>query len=80
MCSEGEESAPLAKRRKTEAEEGEKIIADFLTHSQELFDCHQRGEVSKDKAEEQFELMKKEVLASDNTYIQSIVSANLREQ
>lgn len=80
MCfAGGEESEPAAKKRKSEAQEGEKIMADFLSHSQELFECHKRGELSRDQAQEEFEKMKKAVLASGNTYILSIVATDERE-
>ena len=66
---------PAAKRRKTEAEEGEKIIADFLSHANELFDRHKKAEISKEQVQQRLEEMKEEVLASGNSYIKTLVAS-----
>ena len=57
-------------------EEGEKIIADFLAEAQELIDRQKLGEISKDQVEQQLEEMRKKVLASGNSYIQTIVASS----
>ena len=71
----GSDDEPAAKRKKTEAGEGEKIISDFLSQAEELFEKHKRGEVSKEEVEQQMEGMKKHVLSSENTYIQNILAS-----
>ena len=70
------EGEPSAKRKKTEMEEGEKIIADFLAETQELADRQKRKEISKGQVEQRLEEMRKEVLASGNSYIQTIVASS----
>lgn len=57
-------------------EEGEKIIADFLAEAQELVDRQKREEISKDQVEQRLEEMRKEVFASGNSYIQTIVASS----
>lgn len=57
-------------------EEGEKIIADFLAEAQELVDRQKRKEIGKDQVEQRLEEMRKEVLASGNSYIQTIVASS----
>ena len=57
-------------------EEGEKIIADFLARAQDLMDRLKREEVNREQVQKQLEEMKKEVLATGNSYIQTIVGTS----
>lgn len=71
----GSDGEPLAKRKKTEAGEGEKMIAEFLSQTEQLFEGQRRGEVGREEVEQQLEAMKKEILASENPYIQNILAS-----
>ena len=66
---------PAAKRKKTEAEEGERMISEFLSRAEQLFEGQRRGEVSEDEVQQQLQDMKIEVMASKNPYIQEILAS-----
>ena len=75
VLTEGDGEPAAAKRKKTEAEEGEKIISEFVSRAEQLAERQRRGEISKEEAEQQLEAMKKEVNASKNSYIQKILES-----
>lgn len=66
---------PAGKRKKTEAEEGERMISEFLSRAEQLFEGQRRGEVSEDEVQQQLQDMKIEVMASENPYIQEILAS-----
>ena len=71
----GSDGEPLAKRKKVEAGEGEKMISEFLSQAEQLFDGQRRGEVGREEVEQQLDTMKKEILASENPYIRNILAS-----
>ena len=75
VSTEGDGEPAAAKRKKTEAEEGEKIIAEFVSRAEQLAERQRRGEISKEEAQQQLEAMKKKVKASKNSYIQKILES-----
>lgn len=75
VLTEGDGEPAAAKRKKTEAEEGEKLISEFVSRAEQLAEGQRRGEVSKEEAQQQLEAMKKEVMASKNLYIQNILAS-----
>lgn len=76
----GSDGEPAAKRKKTEAEEGEKMISEFLSHAEQLFEGQRRGELSQEEVQQQLEAMKKGVMASENSYIQNILASAIQRE
>lgn len=76
----GSDDEPAAKRKKTEAEEGERIVSEFLSQAEQLFEGQRRGEVSQEEVEQQLQAMKKEVMASENSYIQNILASAVQSE
>ena len=58
-----------------EAEEGEKMITEFVTRAEKLFEGHKRGELSQEEVQRELDAMKKDVMSSENSYIQNILAS-----
>ena len=62
-----------------EAEEGEKMITEFVSRAEKLIEGHKRGELSREEVQRELDAMKKDVMSSENSYIQNILASAISE-
>ena len=75
MSGEGGTNEPVAKRRKTDTAEGERVIEEFLSDVYKLL----QNKPNEEQFKLELEKLKGEILAKDNSYVQAILFGSKKE-